>query len=516
MFSVVVPVYNMADTIGLCLDSLGKLTFPSDKFEVIVVDNGSDDGTEVLIKNYPFKIMKETEFQSAYASRNTAIRAAAGQFIAFTDADCIVDPDWLSEIARHTDDQSIGCFAGEILSYPPNSTIERFSEHIGLLRQKGPLSGWHHRPYAQTANAIYRADVFRVAGLFHPMMKSGGDADIAWRMQDRAKLGLKFVPEAKVFHRHRIDFPTLYGQFRRYGTGKISWAQHHADYKPPPPSKFENDVIKAFTAALIELETANLPEEQVIFPVLRSFTQAAHYVGYLQNLATLGARVDRQDGLPTIAVANSPRCAVCYGTTFKPGPNKRLNRGRPPMCADCGGLERHRIMASILRLAPLGLTAGKRHLIVGETLGIRAHPFGEQVQTKFQKGVLVQQDAAFDWVTTLNALQFEEDDRAAMSEILRCSVGGGIVQVHAAGVAARFQTETLERKGAKDAYRAYGLDFSAKLSAWFPQLRALAVSAIDPATGEREIVHMLSSNLAALAMIDRDLKRNPEITTVLL
>jgi glycosyltransferase involved in cell wall biosynthesis len=138
-FSVVVPVHNNSVDLRNCIESLKALDYPRERYEIIVVDNSSTDDTAAVATSMGVTCISETQFQSSYAARNTGIKAAGGDFIAFTDSDCVVDKGWLKAIDGASGDQMVGCLAGEILSVKPITTVERFSENIGLLRQKGPL-----------------------------------------------------------------------------------------------------------------------------------------------------------------------------------------------------------------------------------------------------------------------------------------------------------------------------------------------------------------------------------------
>lgn len=364
-FSVVVPVYNNPDDLARCISSLKAQSFPSDRYEIIIVDNNSTDHTPAVAREMGVQCLREVQFQSSYAARNAGIMAAKGELIAFTDSDCVAHADWLEAIHRASSDEAAGCLAGEILSVPPSTTVERFSESIGLLRQKGPLSGWHFKPYAQTANAVYRKTVFDRIGVFDPTTNSGGDATIAWRMQDKLGATLKFVPDAIVYHHHRTNVDDLYAQFRRYGGGKMSWALAQADYRPPDINGLEKEAVKAFSKLFELLETEKVPDE-VKFSALKAVTQAAHLSGYIQDLLKFCIGETSLTNAPQVALQRAPTCCICGSRSFFPGPNGRLANRRPPRCRECGSLERHRVLKMVLRgleeqgkSPPVGLVVGE-------------------------------------------------------------------------------------------------------------------------------------------------------------
>lgn len=342
-FSIVVPVYNNPVDLRNCLTSLKSLNYADDNYEIIVVDNNSTDNTATIPSEFGISCLREVEFQSSYAARNRGIKAARGDFIAFTDSDCVAHPDWLKEIDAATEDESAGCFAGEILSVSPTSVVERFSDRIGLLRQKGPLSGWHFKPYAQTANAVYRKAVFDRVGLFDPTMKSGGDAVIAWSMLDKTNLTIRFVPDAIVYHHHRTNVPDLYAQFKRYGGREVSWSGHWPNYMPPLLSLLEDDVVTELSSHFQQLEMVCASDE-TLFSALKATTKIAYLLGYLYDrIGTASA--SQQTQAPASSAGNtSAACNICGSRSFAPGPGGRLPNGVPPQCKNCGSLERHRML----------------------------------------------------------------------------------------------------------------------------------------------------------------------------
>ncbi len=306
-FSIIIPTYNGGDLLRSCLESVCALKFPKQDFEVIVVDNNSNDDSADIIGSFPVTKVDDKRHQSSYAARNAGLEIARGEIIAFTDSDCEVDPNWLSalwEAAKRSPEA--GCIAGEILAFPPATTVERFSESIGLLRQQGPLSGWHFKPYAQTANAAYRMEVFDRLGGFAHDQRSGGDAIMSWRMLDNTAYTLVFEPNAIVYHHHRTDIRSLWSQFSRYGGGKLSWAKLQPDYRPPKVDDQESELIAAMDEFLDLLEENGLDEPKFVYPFLSVVSRAAHTNGYLRDILEHISGEQDSDRWPAIAREGSP------------------------------------------------------------------------------------------------------------------------------------------------------------------------------------------------------------------
>jgi glycosyltransferase involved in cell wall biosynthesis len=97
--SVVIPVHNAAATLPACLDALREQTLSPQRYEVLVVDNNSTDGSADLARRAPGVRVLEERRQGAYAARNRGVATARGELLVFTDPDCVADPGWL-EAAR--------------------------------------------------------------------------------------------------------------------------------------------------------------------------------------------------------------------------------------------------------------------------------------------------------------------------------------------------------------------------------------------------------------------------------
>jgi glycosyltransferase involved in cell wall biosynthesis len=220
--SVVIPIYNGEMDLPDLLNCLLAQTYPKDQVEYLLVDNNSSDRTlEILHKtaqNSPITIhpLQENQIQSSYAARNRGIRAASSQIIAFTDADCRPQPQWLELLIQPFIDPEIVIVAGEVEALPGTTLLEKFADRENTLSQKHTLA---HKfcAYGQTANLAIRRSAFLQSGLFRPYLTTGGDADICWRILQTNIGRLEFVPQAIIQHRHRDTLAQLIKQWRRYG-----------------------------------------------------------------------------------------------------------------------------------------------------------------------------------------------------------------------------------------------------------------------------------------------------------
>jgi glycosyltransferase involved in cell wall biosynthesis len=99
-FSIIVPVYNTAAYLESCIAALRRQDYPSEDYEILMVDNNStDDSAAILARAEGIKALHEPK-QGSYAARNCALREAQGTLLAFTDSDCMPEPGWLRAIER--------------------------------------------------------------------------------------------------------------------------------------------------------------------------------------------------------------------------------------------------------------------------------------------------------------------------------------------------------------------------------------------------------------------------------
>lgn len=217
--SVVVPVYNSRSTIGKCLDSLQALDHPS--YEIIVLDDGSTDGTPEICERYPNVKTIRLQRGGPSRARNIGIREATGQFIAFTDGDCVVDRDWLTELEKGFLSPEIAGVGGDQKS-PSDDTakgklIQDFMKCIGFvtgyIKTGRSLTETEHNP---SCCSMYRTKVLEEVGGFDEELFPSEDVELDLKIR---KNGHKLIynPAASVAHYRPATYTAFGRMMRRYG-----------------------------------------------------------------------------------------------------------------------------------------------------------------------------------------------------------------------------------------------------------------------------------------------------------
>lgn len=184
--TVIVPTYNRARVLPHLFAALAKQVYPSDRMELIVVDNSSADDTEAVFEQwrsvFPFPAaFYRKENKGPACSRNYGAARARGDVLAFTDSDCIPSPEWLRSAAK-------AFRAGAGIVCGPFVPVPREDEGV-LVAQQSPIL--YDRGCYPTANLIVSRSAFEAVGGFderyglYPWgeLIAGEDADLAWRIR---------------------------------------------------------------------------------------------------------------------------------------------------------------------------------------------------------------------------------------------------------------------------------------------------------------------------------------------
>ncbi|GAC32252.1 glycosyltransferase [Paraglaciecola polaris] len=191
--SVLIPVYNDIDRIEACLSSLEKQSMSRDTYEIIVIDNGSTDGTYELLKqitapsaNVGFTVT-QCLTPGSYAARNHGLTLMNGQYAAFTDSDCIVSAQWLTALLEVIESQPNAVagdviVAGKMTFFPdPNKHTEQsaidFENLFSMKQDQNAQNG-----KCITANFFCSMALLQKYNGFDQKLKSGGDVELSTRV----------------------------------------------------------------------------------------------------------------------------------------------------------------------------------------------------------------------------------------------------------------------------------------------------------------------------------------------
>jgi len=197
--SVVVPVYNGESVMKNCLESMMKLKYPSEKLEVIVVDDGSTDKTVDIVRGYPVKLI--CKGRGGYPSTmNAGISVAKGEIIVIVDSDTYLDEDWLIKVVEEFEDPVVGMVSGYFVT-PPNSSF--LAKVIGFAAEDCyDRIKSKYLDFITTACTAYRKKLFAEIGLFHETLRRGSDEDLAHRA---FKAGWKIVLRKDAISYHQWE-----------------------------------------------------------------------------------------------------------------------------------------------------------------------------------------------------------------------------------------------------------------------------------------------------------------------
>ena len=212
--SVVVCVYNGERTMDSCLASLEKLNYPD--YEVIVVNDGSTDGTRQIAEGYDSIRLIHQENKGLSEARNVGIRAATGEIVAFTDADCMADPDWLTHLVARFQSSEFAAVGGPNLT-PPGDSFVASCVAVSPGAPTHVLLDDEVAEHIPGCNMAFRREALAAIDGFDPIFRAAGDdVDLCWRLQNKGyKIG--FSAAAVVWHFRRNTIRDYVKQQRGYG-----------------------------------------------------------------------------------------------------------------------------------------------------------------------------------------------------------------------------------------------------------------------------------------------------------
>jgi GT2 family glycosyltransferase len=231
--SVVIPVLDAARTLPRTLEALSALTPAPD--EIVLVDNGSTDDTPDQLRAFAAAaaarvVVHREPRRGASVARNPGVRAATGDIVAFTDADCCPRADWLAALVEPLADSGVGAAAGRLASTPPRGVMETFSSLFTLQAPTAPAHHTRWTPWAggfPTANFAIRRDLLmRLGGFDESVAIYGEDYDLCARLY-AAGAAIVYTPAAVVEHQHRVALRPMLRQAFGFGRSHAWLMRRH-------------------------------------------------------------------------------------------------------------------------------------------------------------------------------------------------------------------------------------------------------------------------------------------------
>ena len=220
--SIVIPTLNGASDIPDCIDALQNQDYPKDRFEIIVIDNGSNDDSVRIIEKLDLVFDIEPRKGRVFAL-NRGVRKARGEIIITTDISCIAESNWLRETVQSFSDASVGCVAGEI-----KQRILKRNFAISYQERHNYMSPMHANnrtppflPFSDGASSSFRREVFEKIGLFDESFFKGGDVEFCYRMLLFSDYTIAFNEKAIVWEEGEADIRTLLKQRFRMGQASV-------------------------------------------------------------------------------------------------------------------------------------------------------------------------------------------------------------------------------------------------------------------------------------------------------
>ena len=241
--SVIVCSYNGAKTLDRCLASLKEIDYPN--YEVILVDDGSKDDTQEIAARHPWIVNIRQENKGLSVARNVGGYAATGEIVAYTDSDCMADPDWLYYLVHTLTSGDYAGVGGPNISPPAEDWIQACvsaapggPSHVLLTDVVA-----EHIP---GCNMAFHKWAFEKVGGFDPeYRKAGDDVDFCWRLQQEGQV-IAFSPAAIVWHYRRFTLQAFRKQQEGYGEAEsLLRFKHLVFFGPTGTAKWRGQIYGA-------------------------------------------------------------------------------------------------------------------------------------------------------------------------------------------------------------------------------------------------------------------------------
>jgi len=226
--SIVVPTYNRAESLRRLLDALDQTVRQDEAVEVLVIDDGSTDGTRDVLEASTLNglVFRRQSNAGAAAARNYGIRIARGEYVLFTDDDCVPSQTWIVDMVTKLDEEPVLAGVGGAIEPLHRGYLADFAQAERLADHSVDADGTVQ--YLATANAVFRRDaLLRVGGFDEDFPHAAGeDVDLSVRIRQVAG-PLAVIVAGSVMHDHRHGIRSMTRTYWQHGEARRRLARRH-------------------------------------------------------------------------------------------------------------------------------------------------------------------------------------------------------------------------------------------------------------------------------------------------
>jgi choline dehydrogenase-like flavoprotein len=225
LISVIVPAFNADRSISACLAGLSAQTIDPQLYEIIVVDNDSEDQTVRLVGQHPDVTLLQEKERGAYAARNRGVHASSGEILAFTDADCVPEPEWLVSIIQALRERDTQAVLGHRSAASPSSAARLWTDYEVMKEEFLFGSDQENLYYGRTNNMAVTRAVFEECGPFKHRLRGSDSLFICDVVNSKGSAAVRFDPSVIVQHLELTGTWSLVKKAFIYGRSQQSYGK---------------------------------------------------------------------------------------------------------------------------------------------------------------------------------------------------------------------------------------------------------------------------------------------------
>jgi len=289
-FSIIIPTYNRPRQIVSCIESLSRLNYPQARFEVIVVDDGSRIPVQSLIASFYDKMNLTVITQKNAGpsmARNSGAKNAKGDFLAFTDDDCMPERDWLQKLSLRFESSPECAIVGRSVNALDENIYDTASQMLIEYLHDYYNQDPDRARFMTSNNLSLPTKEFEAVGGFDTIFSNAGGEDREFCEHLRYHgYRIVYAPEVIVHHFHGLTLSSFWRQHFNYGRGaflyRLKSFHNRRQTIRIEPLKF---YLKLFSYPSCNHNS----QFSLRLSVLLLISQVANTLGYLKNRAAYGS-----------------------------------------------------------------------------------------------------------------------------------------------------------------------------------------------------------------------------------